>query len=471
MSENLQPLDQLISLEDIPEIFHFLTDPLEAVLGNIKVSQIVLQPYGQFNRASYLVKFRAGQKLSLELPGIGMALVLNPDFDPGGGESYSDFFISLVIDSEKKGFWKGLDVTSFSGGPGLIYGLYIDFFNISEFDIIERILKLDYNDANELINAINTQYQSSLVADVDINANITNQVNTVIQKIANDPTLQSLNKHPYGIAYDLHVDTAPLIDRIERLDSLFSNETFIQNTKEFIFDSLLPKFYVSTRLTAGIEFSRKIVLPVDQNGEVPQNEEIKSTLIFDPGELYFASNGGFGFKEELTVSFPPEYPTAQIGKTGLSITFTNAYLDLSDSSNIPQAAAAGYGPEFKGVFIEFASITLPSKWFSNIDTSTLQIVGRNLLIGTGGISGTIGIETVNGTPSTEDDYLNLKIGNWTVGFNHFAMTFKQNVITDSYIGGKLTIPKLKDADGDDAEVYMNGHLRVCPEIRYAELTQ
>ncbi len=38
------------------------------------------------------------------------------------------------------------------------------------------------------------------------------------------------------------------------------------------------------------------------------------------------------------------------------------------------------------------------------------------------------------------------------------MTFKQNVITDSFIAGRLKIPKLKDAAGNDAVVLVKGHL-------------
>ncbi len=50
--------------------------------------------------------------------------------------------------------------------------------------------------------------------------------------------------------------------------------------------------------------------------------------------------------------------------------------------------------DFVGLYAERAVIGLPPNWFSG---PSMQLVGENILIGTGGFSGTIGMETVGET--------------------------------------------------------------------------
>ncbi|MBS3737386.1 MAG: protease complex subunit PrcB family protein [Psychroflexus sp.] len=149
---------------------------------------------------------------------------------------------------------------------------------------------------------------------------------------------------------------------------------------------------------------------------------------------------------------------AQIGNTGLIIDIQNLKIDLSRTENILEADLDGRPLEFMGVYTDYTAITLPQKWFNNVDNSTLRIAGYNLLIGTGGVSGTVALEAIDGTPNNGIDYMNVKIGNWQLGFNHFDLTFRQNSITESHIGGRLIIPKLKDAQGNQAEILIKGHL-------------
>jgi hypothetical protein len=43
---------------------------------------------------------------------------------------------------------------------------------------------------------------------------------------------------------------------------------------------------------------------------------------------------------------------------------------LSSNTNIPEATAAGYPDNFKGVFVQEAVIGLPSKWFNSVENTT-----------------------------------------------------------------------------------------------------
>lgn len=133
---------------------------------------------------------------------------------------------------------------------------------------------------------------------------------------------------------------------------------------------------------------------------------------------------------------------------------------LFDISNIPAALSAGYDAYFKGAFVKYASITLPSKYFNSVDQGKLRVAGYNMLIGNTGFSGRVALEYTDSTSSVGDDFMDVNIGNWVVDFNHFGLAFNQNVITNSFMGGRITIPKLQDNRGNDAEVYGNRHLLV-----------
>ncbi len=148
-----------------------------------------------------------------------------------------------------------------------------------------------------------------------------------------------------------------------------------------------------------------------------------------------------------------------IGKTGLTLQIDGCKLDLSRTYNIPEAIADMRPPDFMGVYFKTVAIGLPKKWFSQPTGNTLGIVGRNLLIGTGGVSGTIGLEAlVSGKPvaagpaPTGGALLEFVLGKkppsgtrqgFKVGFSLFHMKFRQNVLLESKIEGQLTIPKFQ----------------------------
>ena len=164
-------------------------------------------------------------------------------------------------------------------------------------------------------------------------------------------------------------------------------------------------------------------------------------LKFGVGDVLFSTESGIGFNENFTaeLNFP-----SQIGNTGLIIDLDNAKLDISRQKNIPEANLDGRPNDFVGVYIEQASITLPEKWFKNQPVAP-QIFGKNLLIGTGGISGTIGLSAQFEANLGKND-------GFTIGFTSFDITFRQNEIISSNIRGYLIIQGFKDSTGNDAKI-------------------
>ncbi|MEM7038951.1 MAG: hypothetical protein AAF570_18360, partial [Bacteroidota bacterium] len=75
----------------------------------------------------------------------------------------------------------------------------------------------------------------------------------------------------------------------------------------------------------------------------------------------------------------------------------------------------------------------------NTGGATAEVFGNNLLVGTGGLSGNLGLEAVGG-----NDILWANIGDndgFKVGFERFDISFKQNKITSSSIKGAMEIAK------------------------------
>ena len=114
---------------------------------------------------------------------------------------------------------------------------------------------------------------------------------------------------------------------------------------------------------------------------------------------------------------------------------------------------------FRGVYIKEAVVTLPKKWFNFTDNATLQIVGKELLIGSGGISGMISIEPKVFGTDISGQFLTTKIGKWELGFEKFDIAFSHGSVVGSNIKGKLFIPKLKNALDQPAIINISGHLQ------------
>jgi len=190
---------------------------------------------------------------------------------------------------------------------------------------------------------------------------------------------------------------------------------------------------------------------VDAEGDVNPDPNVKSMLAYNAGSLSYHSEKGLVFNDvdDFTLD------RSQIGNTGLIIEIDKLKFDFRTDRNIPEATADGRPDSFKGIYADKIGITLPKKWFTNVDNSTLQVAGYNMLIGTGGVSGTVALETL---VSGGNGYMPVNIGRWEVGFNYFDITFKQNTIIESHISGQLTIPRFTNSEGQNAEIEISAHL-------------
>ncbi|MES2555504.1 MAG: hypothetical protein V4604_05095 [Bacteroidota bacterium] len=222
---------------------------------------------------------------------------------------------------------------------------------------------------------------------------------------------------------------------------------------EQLLSIITPKFNLKLEsINAAVEFPENIFKPIDSGFP-------KSLLTFNIGSVEFSSESGIDFQSIGDLSFTPSY----IANSKFTLGFTGAKLDLSRTKNIPEAIADERPEDFIGVYITEGSIGFPTDWGHNSGSSSAELFVNNLLVGTGGISGTIGMRSVDPLIAADDEadqgLLRLKFGSdFEVGLKGFELVFQQNAIISSDIHGWLKIPGFKDETGEQATIDIDIHI-------------
>ena len=410
-------LSNLISVEDLPEFLNFLKEQLQGVLDKIYYKNYYSSKNTIGSSAFYRLDIVPRTRLALDIFSSGFSLVLNPDHEDS---TISSFPITLFWQWEIMRIVRNFNPSTFSYTPQAFFELAIDILGISKEQILESAVNTFVTPDNGLSSF------EQLISDVGCSDIITieeNDYGALVEQI------EASGRNVYLVIFDVFLqlinDTSATLQKLKD----FFNPFFQRDFEAYIRELLIPKISASLdNISIALEFPRTWLKPINPATNEPYPEETrKSMLRFTVGALRISTANGFEFENENYLSFPK----SQIGNTGLTISFTKIKLDLSTTSNITEATAAGYGDDFKGVFIQSAKIGLPKKWFSKSDSeegTTLEIEGKNLLIGTGGFSGTIGLNA--SSPNLVNGTLWKKIGDngFAIGFSSFDITFRQNTI-------------------------------------------
>ncbi len=427
----ISPLSTLVSPDQLPEELNFISSGISGLLNNVYYKNLLIQRSSSTYSVSYQLDIVSySEILKIDIPGTGLVLLLNPDLNNPNTEQ-SLIPVSLTWSWGIQQYIRNFKVSSFSFQPQAFYELIFKIAAIQDDALLISAAKIFIEDTNPLekfaIDA-NAKY-SGLNIPLPLNSDEEIAANTILTAIAAYP-----GETLYEILFQDYIIANTIDESLGNLNLLFFpliGYDAIGSIKELF----IPKLSASLQLSAGLEIPRSVLVPVKANGDLETDENIKTVLLFEAGEFVFNTNGDFGFKESLALNFPTSHPKAQIGNTGIRIGFTNARLDLNKNANIPEADAAGYDPSFVGAYIQEASIEFTKFGQEDTSQSSIAIIGKDLLIGTGGFSGTIGLEA--------EGALYRKFGNFAVELNEFAIGFRQNVITGSSISGKLTIPGFK----------------------------
>ncbi|WP_316841307.1 hypothetical protein [Pedobacter gandavensis] len=420
-------LSEVIKVDDLPEFLHFAENGLGSILDHIHYKNFQYSKSPRGDSAFYSLDI-ISKSLGIDLP-FGLRLILNPDED--GDSSISSFPVSLQYQWEVLAFLRSFNLDSFSFTPQAFFELGLKIFKISEEQVIAHVLNRFVEDEEStrlkfqnVIDAINEAYPNANIALPPEGEVTVEQVASLIAANPNIP--ESISEVMFAI-YILDTDTTLIKDNLAR----FYESIVPEGIENYIKKLLIPKIKATLTLSAGIEFPNNVLRPVTVDGTAIPNA--KTLFKFAKATFYADTEAGIGSQLELAGSLVPEY--SQIGNTGLMIGFTDAKLDLSRKTNIPEADAAGYPADFMGLYVKHAVIGFNKFGADNKEKLSAKIIADELLIGTGGVSGKIALES-NGL-------LHRQFGNFDVELNRFAIDFQQNSIIKCDIKGKLTIGRFK----------------------------
>lgn len=304
-----------------------------------------------------------------------------------------------------------------------------DFFTIAS--MFER-----YKNSDTIVAAIDSIQTSFEVLEED--HDITIDLNSIVT----------------GVLLNLFSDTQ---EKFNRLLNLFQN-WLADITTDDIKSFLIPQFSLQLNgISMSLEFPRSILKPLVESSpgvwEVDESEigsppeKVKASLDFTSGHIKFDTQAGFDIA--IDENHQIYIPRCRIAGTNLDLEFKEVKLDLSRRKNIPEAKLDKRPEDFIGCYVTEGKIGFPANW-NHDPNSTAEIVGKNLLIGTGGISGTIGMQAKQGVNSAP--LLKLRLGqDFNISLDAFSIALQQNQIKDSTIAGTLNIPGLKKKVGNNYE--------------------
>ena len=448
-------LSQLLPFDKIPNEIEAIKDALASIFDDIFVKNLIASQSYDGSAGHYSLVLTTYNSLGINIPiANDLKLVLNPTTQ-GTTEVPVTFDYSWIILKYIRDF----NYSTFDNTVNSVLRILVDLAAINEEFLLKEMLYTFYPNSSSIENFVqdfNTKYNSSINSANNPDLTFEQKSDEIFKQI-ND-----LNYQIVDIVYDLVIDING--EGLERLKMLFASyfddiENRIREVLELNFNATINE------ISVGLQFPHKWLKPVYTGSEpetgLQQDDLLPDTyfsyLTFNVGSLNYSSKKGFQFKS--ISSF--DLNRSMIGNTGLIAEFQGLKIDLNKDKNIPEADADGRDVSFKGVYAHNVAITLPKKWFKGEDGQTFQISGKRMLVGTGGISGTVVLETENNTPTEIDDFFWFRIGKengFRVGFNKFDISFKQNVVIQSNIVAALEIPKLKNESGQQFRIPVKGHL-------------
>lgn len=446
-------ISNLVTIDDFPAELQFLEIGLQNALNKIYYKELQYVKSGDGSQGYYNIVLVTGEPLKLDFMDTGFSVVINPG---SAGETLIP--ITLNYNWPILRFIKSFNLQSFSYQPEQLQEVMDATMSLSDTSLIQSSIQIfeggespaSYDSFVDKVNAKYSLSGSSAVLYPVPASSIDMAEEVLFSIITNSVITDSIKEIIDGI-YIYSPNNIVYQNNLNQFSAGISSKSIMDYVEEII----IPKIDASLDIAIGLAFPRYLLVPINPVTNEPLPEPEQSILFFGTGSLRYSTQAGIGFEHELAVTL--NHPSV-IGNTGLGIDIIRAKLDLSQNTNIIEADLDGRPQNFNGIYAEYIGVTLPPRWFNNVDNTTLRIAGYNMLIGTGGVSGTIALEAVNGTPATGDDYLNVNLGNWELGFNYFDITFKQNDIVSSNIRARLTIPNFKKPNGEIAEIDVVGNL-------------
>jgi hypothetical protein len=481
---NYPALSSLISVNALPDKLGFLGGAADQILGGLRYSDLVIETSPDNDAKFYGVKLVA-KELAIDLLGSGLKLIFFPSSTPNAG--ISEIPVSFRYRWPILRYLPDFETLSFAHTARAFFDLFLRVVDITEEEFLDGLVDalIDDPDPYRILYAKLAAWQGGVsplgtptVADVPVNQTAIEYLITLAETVDVDL---------FAAAFDVLIDDLDPEQAIKNVVAL-ADRWLNGIDRDDLERLLLPQFALAlTQISMAIEAPRSVLVPLDSNHEESTDTTAHSRLTFTAGGVSYDSSTGFdiALDQNIAASFMP----SMIPGFGMTLEFADIKIDLSRTTNIAEADAEGRPADFMGVYVGNAVIGLPKKWFdahqpASGNPVTLGIVGRALLIGTGGISGTIGLEVLAaGKPKAAKDKhsgpdeLEFVLGKkpppgdgrkgFVLGFSTFDLKFRQNVLLESKIKGSLTIPKFKaNPPKLDIELYIaqDGDFKVTATV-------
>lgn len=439
------PITNILPVDAIPNELGFIKDGLTSILSHIYFRDLQFSKNDRGDAGFYSLSIVSLKRLDIEIPGTGIYLILNPSHHPTTPDM-SDFPVTVAYQWPILGYLRQFNLSTFSFMPGDIFDVALQVIGVTPREVVERALALfvvSPAPLDQFVDDVNTLFGTAIPHADPLSVD---PLGDILLAIDNEASIKGAG----GAVFALYLLDALSDDSTrDRIKTFFEDFFDGDSIEDYIKRLLIPKINATLEVGLAIEFPRTMLEPLDAIGGEPISDpNIKTWLTFDLGSLFFSTDRGIGFDQMLTATL--NYPS-RIAGTSLGISLGLAKLDISRTTNIPEADADGRPADFVGVYINDATISFPAFWNHDAGGSTGIIRGRDLLMGTGGFSGTLGLEAISaGTPVP---IVKVKFGDdFSISLDAFSITLKQNSIIGSDVQGTLVIPGFKDANDQPAEI-------------------
>lgn len=388
-------LSNLITLDSLPSSLDFVKNLAQSIFSKIyyKNYQGSISPLG--DSAFYSLSIVSKTKLEFDLI-YGLKFVLNRDYED---DTISSFPVTVRYNWPVIAYLSRFDLDNFSFSPEQIFNIALVCLNVSEETVINEVINVFVNSSgdpvHQFVDDINAEFGAILSTPIPYPSS-ENRIRELITSLNN----------AYGdgaaiAAFSMYILDKLNLDNTKNNLKQFFKRILPEDVDEYIKNIIRPHALVTLETAASIEFPRNVLLPWKTemvNGVpvlTPDPDENKKTYFdFAKAIFYADTDAGIGYNLDLAGTLQPTF--SEIGKTGILIQVERLKLDLSKKRNIPEVEAFGYPADFVGVYADAVSVVLPPKWFSKESTyqSTLRLGGYNLVIGSGGITGTFALEAM-----------------------------------------------------------------------------
>lgn len=203
--------------------------------------------------------------------------------------------------------------------------------------------------------------------------------------------------------------------------------------------------FAGMNLDMGLDICRKYLTPTDLEG----NDIVDTTaMVHSDFDIYVQSWNQILVDDlSITPFRPTNVDKAHFVLTGMSVDFS----DFANPSNLVfpanyetphlNAGTTTVSNQWRGVYIEAVSATLPREEFGSANSSEpLVIAGHNLIFDQSGVSGLFTASNV--IPLSQGD-----VGGWAASVDEISIGLLANQLTEGSVAGKLHIPLFGGGEG------------------------